>query len=240
MTKGIDKIIGISGPSSSGKSTLTRLLKRVFPNAVILYQDDFYYPDNQIPVDRNGLQDWDCPEAFDLEYMREVLAHVHSSGTLPEKFVSIEEQNSVGPSRINEEDLNEIVGRVAPELRKAKLLLVDGIMLYNKGSPLANSFDMKLFIRGKYEDLKRRREARDGYVTVDSFWVDPPGYFDDIVWPAYIKTHKHLFEDEDVTKDLGPTAAKLQIHSPDVPNPTIPELLKWSIDMISLVVSAGH
>lgn len=31
-----------------------------------------------------------------------------------------------------------------------------------------------------------------------SFWVDPPGYWDDIVWPAYLKAHRNIFENEDV------------------------------------------
>lgn len=35
-------IVGISGPSSSGKTTLARLLRDVFPNTFILHEDDFY------------------------------------------------------------------------------------------------------------------------------------------------------------------------------------------------------
>jgi nicotinamide/nicotinate riboside kinase len=50
-------IVGISGPSSSGKTTLARLLQRVFCgvplnttqslNTFIIHEDDFYYPDDQ-------------------------------------------------------------------------------------------------------------------------------------------------------------------------------------------------
>lgn len=46
-------IVGISGPSSSGKTTLARLLQRIFNNAAptlttfIIHEDDFYYPDDQ-------------------------------------------------------------------------------------------------------------------------------------------------------------------------------------------------
>ena len=35
-------IVGISGCSSSGKTTLARLLRDIFPNTFILHQDDFY------------------------------------------------------------------------------------------------------------------------------------------------------------------------------------------------------
>ena len=35
-------------------------------------------------------------------------------------------------------------------------------------------------------------------VTAESFWVDPPGYFDNIVWPAYTKAHASFFTNADV------------------------------------------
>lgn len=31
-------------------------------------------------------------------------------------------------------------------------------------------------------------------------WQDPPHYFDNIVYPAYVDAHKHLFENQDVEK----------------------------------------
>lgn len=40
-------VIGISGCSSSGKTTLARLLRDIFPNAFILHEDDFYRPEEE-------------------------------------------------------------------------------------------------------------------------------------------------------------------------------------------------
>lgn len=46
-------VIGISGPSSSGKTTLARLLQRIFSKAdeslftFIVHEDDFYFPDDR-------------------------------------------------------------------------------------------------------------------------------------------------------------------------------------------------
>jgi len=31
-----------------------------------------------------------------------------------------------------------------------------------------------------------------------SFWEDPPGYWDDIVWPAYLKAHRKMFQNNDI------------------------------------------
>jgi nicotinamide/nicotinate riboside kinase len=40
-------IISISGPSSSGKTTISRLLRDLFPSMFILHQDDFYKPESE-------------------------------------------------------------------------------------------------------------------------------------------------------------------------------------------------
>jgi len=41
-------IVGISGCSSSGKTTLARLLRDIFPNTFILHEDDFYKAEDQL------------------------------------------------------------------------------------------------------------------------------------------------------------------------------------------------
>ena len=40
-------VFGISGCSSSGKTTLARILRDIFPNTFILHEDDFYKTDNE-------------------------------------------------------------------------------------------------------------------------------------------------------------------------------------------------
>ena len=46
-------IVGISGRSSSGKTTLARLLRDIFPSTFILHQDDFYKPDSEYERDHS-------------------------------------------------------------------------------------------------------------------------------------------------------------------------------------------
>ncbi|KAG8419386.1 ribosylnicotinamide kinase [Metarhizium acridum] len=58
--------------------------------------------------------------------------------------------------------------------------------------------DLKLFVRASYAKVKARREARDGYVTIEGFWADPPGYVDKIVWPNYVEEHAWMFDGGDV------------------------------------------
>lgn len=64
------------------------------------------------------------------------------------------------------------------------------------------TMDIKLFLRVSYAKAKARREARSGYVTLEGFWEDPPGYVDKIVWPNYVEDHKWMFKGENVEGDF--------------------------------------
>ena len=90
-------LLGISGPSSSGKTTLSRLLRDIFPPSklFILHLDDFYLTDAEIPL-RNGVQDWDCLESLNLPQLNKALQHIKEHGTIPDWLESIEDQNSAG------------------------------------------------------------------------------------------------------------------------------------------------
>lgn len=33
-----------------------------------------------------------------------------------------------------------------------------------------------------------------------SLWIDPPNYWDDVVWPAYLKAHRNIFTNGDISR----------------------------------------
>ncbi|KAJ8104792.1 hypothetical protein OPT61_g10566 [Boeremia exigua] len=203
-------LVGISGPSSSGKTTLSRLLRTVFPPSTltILHLDDFYHPDTLIPL-KNGIQDWDCLEALDLPALKNALLYVKQHGSSPDWLVSKEDQNSVGEHGVEERVVGELRREVGalldarPEWRDRRICIVDGFLLFGEEMrEVRELFDVRMFLRTGYATAKGRREARSGYVTLEGFWQDPPGYVDDIVWPNYVKDHGFLFEDGDVDGEL--------------------------------------
>ncbi|KAF2236689.1 P-loop containing nucleoside triphosphate hydrolase protein [Viridothelium virens] len=210
-------LIGLSGPSSSGKTTLARQLKRILPNTSILYQDDFYLEDSQIPceVETHQVQDWDCVEALDISALRDALSHLKEHGNIPQ-LKSIQNQNTVGSGGEIEsaiiDELRKHVLETVPSMKERRIVIVDGFLLFaNNTKHLMSMFDIKLFLRTSFSDAKTRRESRTGYVTLEGFWEDPPFYVDDIVWPNYVKEHAFLFKngdvegdfDEDVCKSIG-------------------------------------
>ncbi|GAA6006162.1 hypothetical protein JCM11491_002056 [Sporobolomyces phaffii] len=54
-------LVGIGGPTCSGKTTLAKHLARIIPGT-LLFQDDFAPPSERVPTHPvHGFQDWDDP-----------------------------------------------------------------------------------------------------------------------------------------------------------------------------------
>ncbi|KFZ11569.1 hypothetical protein V501_04691 [Pseudogymnoascus sp. VKM F-4519 (FW-2642)] len=125
-------VVGLSGASSSGKTTLARLLRDIFPNSFILHEDDFYREEKELPT-KNGLLDWDCAEALSIPDIKSSLSHIQDHGTFPvgpshsklrsrpeptlnaaqPQFDSKEDRNDVGQCPVSDAAIAGLKGRVA-------------------------------------------------------------------------------------------------------------------------------
>lgn len=86
---------------------------------------------------------------------------------------------------------------------RPRLLILDGILLHTPAfAALQPLFDIKILLRASFAEAQRRREARGGYVTLEGFWEDPPGYFEDVVWRSYEEGHAGFFRDGDVEGEV--------------------------------------
>jgi len=81
---------------------------------------------------------------------------------------------------------------------------------------------------------KARREARSGYVTIEGFWEDPPGYVNDVVWPNYVKEHAFLFVDGDVEGAVEAEACKgMNIQTmPESMKSDMTACLSWACEIV--------
>jgi uridine kinase len=67
-------VVAVIGPSSSGKTSVCAELLASRPWAVVVHQDDFYKPIEEIPKLASGAADWDCPDGIDWARMHEKIA----------------------------------------------------------------------------------------------------------------------------------------------------------------------
>ena len=245
-------LIGLSGPTSSGKTTIATALNAIFPPSflVLVHADDFFKPDSSIPLHSTGVQDWDCAGALDVLKFRRTLLDIKNSSKMPEDLVS---QGGVddgvhGSSGINQGFINRMREELQtwPQylLESRQIVLVEGFLLFGASveEDLGSLFDLKVLLRATRAAAKARRESRNGYVTLEGFWEDPKGYFDDVVWPNFVKEHALLFINGDVEGSIleqveGERGGKLVLGP--VGDVGMDELCRWVIGCVRHALEEG-
>ncbi|KAJ2786095.1 ribosylnicotinamide kinase [Coemansia javaensis] len=214
-------VFGLSGPSCAGKTALALGLAKVFPRTAVIHQDDFYKPDSQIPQHATAdVQDWDCPEAFDMaglaRAIRDTRARLERTGALdgegaatghaaarwanpPADMDRLLSPEAVAAAR------SAVARELGADTPPPAVLLVDGILLFHDGSEIRDACSAGALVFARRDTLRRRRESRAAYTTKEGVWSDPPGYFDAVVWPNFIRYHAALLAD--YPQIAGPDAA---------------------------------
>ncbi|EPQ27878.1 uncharacterized protein PFL1_04622 [Pseudozyma flocculosa PF-1] len=203
-------IVGVGGATCSGKTTLSkhilRLLLASHTPSFILHQDDFAPPEATLPLHpESGERDWDAPRtAIDYARMHETLRYIKTHRRLPPQFSSHDHLNKQPPCPIPSsqerrwiESFRDAAGDEGDEAgrRRRDVVLADGFLLYYDAR-CRDEIDVRLFLRVRRDMLLKRREERNGYATAEgTVWQDPPGYFESVVWPAYVEAHRNVFVD---------------------------------------------
>lgn len=132
-----------------------------------------------------------------------------------------------------------------------RMCLLDGFLLYSppKFSAVMDTIDVKLFLQVSRARATQRREARDGYVTLEGFWKDPPGYVDKVVWPNYVDAHRWLFAggdvergelDWDVLRERGVLAQRGQPGPGGGVDLDFEETLEWAVGEVMAALERWH
>lgn len=120
-----------------------------------------------------------------------------------------------------------------------RVCVVDGFLLFSEDmKDVRELFDVRLFLRTSYATAKKRREARSGYVTLEGFWEDPPGYVDKVVWPNYVADHKFLFRDGDMEGELDERVCRrIDVHGmPREAEGDMGKCLEWAVGVLEGVI----
>ncbi|QRV79363.1 P-loop nucleoside triphosphate hydrolase [Ceratobasidium sp. AG-Ba] len=177
-----------------------------------IHLQDFAPPQELIPLHPvYQVQDWDdAAGAIDWPRLRASLKNVKEHGALPESHYSHDHLNEQKEIPVPPETTGRWTKRFkdVSDQWSAKgfnvvWALVDGFLLY-WDSEVVDALDVKIFLCIPEKVLKQRRHERHGYHTAvqsdpeGSLWRDPPHYWEQIVYPAYVRAHEHLFENGDV------------------------------------------
>uniref|UniRef100_A0A665TLP5 Nicotinamide riboside kinase 1 n=1 Tax=Echeneis naucrates TaxID=173247 RepID=A0A665TLP5_ECHNA len=162
--------------TNGGKSTLSNSLHQKIPNSCIIAQDSYFKDDSVVPVDNNGLKQYDMIDALHMDMM---MSDINSLRRDPESFLR-QQCQKLEPTTMTVN--TEVI-----------VLIVEGFLIFNY-RPLNEIFDRRYFLEIPYDVCKRRRSLRM-YTP-----PDPPGYFDGHVWPMYLKNRQEM---ESMVSDIG-------------------------------------
>ena len=139
------KLIGITGGSGSGKSTVVRKISEAHPDSICIAQDNYYKSASFVNNHNILAFNFDHPDAFDMDLMVENLKDLKAG-----KAIDMPQYDFVKHQRKTE------IKHIEPKT----IIIVDGLMvLYDKR--IRDLLDLKLFVDTPSDIRFVRRLQRD-------------------------------------------------------------------------------
>lgn len=139
-------IIGVSGGSASGKTTVANRIKEEFRDSVELLSHDFYYKaHDELPLEERARLNYDHPNAFDTDRL---IADIKQL----KQLISIE--RPVYSYTVH----NRLAETVT--VNPAKVIIVEGFMIF-ENTELRELMDIKVFVDTDADERLIRRIIRD-------------------------------------------------------------------------------
>jgi len=138
-------IIGVAGPSSSGKSELARQLAERLPGTAIVSLDSYYRGMEEIPLEERKKVNFDHPDSLDWELLHEHLVAIANGRAFDEPVYSFADYARTAETR-----------RIEP----TEFLIVEGLfVLY--WPELRKMLDTKVYVQTDAAVCFERRLTRD-------------------------------------------------------------------------------
>ena len=143
-------IIGISGLSGSGKTTIATKMQRAFQEkglAVASMSQDYYYRDQKdIPLAQRSETNYDVPEAFEHDLLVKHLQTLKTGKAIQAPVYEFD-QHTRNPSKTQ-------------LIKPADIIIIEGILLFHDNE-VFNQFNHSIFIEAQDEICFARRLERD-------------------------------------------------------------------------------
>lgn len=176
-------VIGISGGSGSGKTSLLRGLKENLSEEDVCFisLDNYYLPRDKQAYDDQGIQNFDLPESIDAQALRADIDRLLSGESVTKTEYVFNNEQAVA-STIT--------------LKPAKIFIIEGLFIYHYES-IRSLFDLKVFVHAKDNIKLIRRIKRDrlerNYPVEDVIYR-----YEHHVLPSFEKYIDYYREDVDV------------------------------------------
>ena len=139
-------IIGIAGGTGSGKSTFTNRLKAEFGDQVaIVYHDNYYRRQDNIPFEERKKVNYDHPDALETDLMIEHLKLLRAGQAIDCPVYDYSQHNR-----------SDQTIHIEPK----KIILVEGILLL-ADARVRDLIDIKIFVEADADERILRRIVRD-------------------------------------------------------------------------------
>jgi len=143
-------IIGISGSSGSGKTTIASQMLKLFEtlgnSVVILSQDNYYHDQAAIALEQRPETNYDIPDAFEHDLLIQHLQCLKRGESIEAPIYEFSQHTR-----------NLTMTRsIAP----ADIIIIEGILLFHDDR-VAQQFDYKIFVQTPNETCFARRLERD-------------------------------------------------------------------------------
>ncbi len=140
-------IVGIAGGTGSGKTTVVKKIKEVFPNdEVVVIPQDSYYRDNRgIPLEERQKINFDHPDSLEFEFLIDHLEQLRNGNSIEMPIYSY---------------LTCLRAKETITIKPARVVLVEGILIL-ADMALRNMFDIKVFVDADADDRLGRVIQRD-------------------------------------------------------------------------------
>lgn len=140
-------IIGISGPSASGKSLLANtLVNELGSDQVVVISEDSYYKDNNhLPFSEREKINYDHPDSFDHSLLAEHLTYLRQGQPVNVPIYSHAEHKRLDDTR---------------QIGKHSIIIIEGILLFCE-KQLRELMDIRVFMSTALDICLMRRLKRD-------------------------------------------------------------------------------
>lgn len=189
-------VIGISGGSGSGKSTIVKKVCDVFSDkeVCLLTQDDFYFPREQQAADDNGIKDFDRLESIDHDAFHDRLQDLIFGKTVELKEYVFNNDKAVAKMKT---------------IKAAPIIIAEGLFVFSSDkvkslldlTVFVDSSDVKKVIRRIQRDQQERNYPLDDVLYRYQHHVLPS-------YERYIAPHKNnvdlvINNNADVNRGVG-------------------------------------